>query len=360
MTSYQVRVLSTADRKAWKSLLPAETSVFGSVEFASLAEQHYGYAAQLFVHEQGESRIVYPIFLRPLSELPFAGMSSRSKWDIVSPSFTGPIFTGPIGESSKSFRQAFSAYCVQQGIVAEFAHLHPWRQSPYQFSRWGLIPNREIVYVDLSWSEDEIWKYSFAHSCRKNIVRAGNAGLETRPAQSAQEIKEFHRIYTETMDRNQAERSYYFPADYFLEIFLTMSDHSFFMLARHRGRIVAGTLYLHDGFNIYSYLGGADHGVQELRPTNAVIYETIRWGLKRGKRRLILGGGYRPNDGIFRFKSTFSPFRVGFYVFKHVHLKKEYSLLCQAWSLYNGLPVEEAGYFPAYRTHIEQHSYAKA
>jgi hypothetical protein len=354
-------VLSTADQNLWKKLLPAQTAVFGSVEYASIAERYHGYDARLFVFERDKEQIVYPLLLRPLADLPF-GRSPKASWDVLSPSFTGPISKGPVPDSWERFDADLAEYCRQEGIVTEFAHLHPWRQSPYLVARDGLNMDREIVYVDLSWSEDELWKYSFAHSCRKNITRARESGVELSLARTAQEIRDFHRIYTGTMERNQAAASYYFPQEYFLDFFHTMPDHCFFMLARHRGTVIAGTLYLHDGYNIYSYLGGADHRFQELRPTNAVIHETIQWGRKYGKRRLILGGGYRPDDGIFRFKSTFSPFRARFYVFKRIHLKDEYARLCRAWSDYHASDPAEVGYFPAYRSlaHGGQSSYAKS
>jgi lipid II:glycine glycyltransferase (peptidoglycan interpeptide bridge formation enzyme) len=122
------------------------------------------------------------------------------------------------------------------------------------------------------------------------------------------------------------------------------------VLAEYRNQIVAATLYLYDDVDVYSYLGGADKAFQQIRPTNAVVYATINWARQQGKRRLILGGGYLPDDGIFRFKASFSPLRAHFRVYRHVHLPAEYHRVCQAWSSYYGKRELELNYFPAYRS----------
>jgi lipid II:glycine glycyltransferase (peptidoglycan interpeptide bridge formation enzyme) len=129
-----------------------------------------------------------------------------------------------------------------------------------------------------------------------------------------------------------------------------MPANARFVLAKHEEQVVATTLYLHDHDSVYSYLGGADHSYQQVRPTNAVVYDTILWAKRQGKKRLVLGGGYRPHDGIFRFKSSFSPLVAKFYVYKHIHLPEEYEMLCQAWSEYYHTDLDLDGYFPAYRS----------
>jgi predicted N-acyltransferase len=168
-------------------------------------------------------------------------------------------------------------------------------------------------------------------------------------ARTRDELAEFYRIYIGTMDHNQAEAQYYFPFDYFAGFFEQMPENAAFMLAEYRGEIVAGTLYLHDDVDVYSYLGGADYAFQNVRPTNAVVYETIRWAQRRGKKRLILGGGYRPHDGIFRFKSSFSPMTAKFYVYRYVHLPDTYTALCRTWADHYCREINPDGYFPAYR-----------
>lgn len=163
------------------------------------------------------------------------------------------------------------------------------------------------------------------------------------------DIREFYRLYVETMRQRHALKHYFFSLDYFSAIFDQLRDSARFALAEYRNQVVAGTLYLHDRDDVYSYLGGADLNFQQVRPTNAIIYDTILWGKRQGKKRLILGGGYSANDGIFRFKASFSPQRANFLVYRCVHLSEKYDALCRSWSSIYGCEAQTAAYFPRYR-----------
>lgn len=331
MTS--IDLLTTGAADAWRALIPASRNVFGSVEFARIAEANGGTPARLFVWRSGDAVAVYPHFLRDR--------------DTFTPEFTGPMAVDvPEQWSERELQEAFHRHAVESGIVAEFAHLDPFRPhaSHSEFESF----NREIVWIDLTRTPEQMWSEDFSHACRKNINRAKSENVTVRRAASRDDVREFHRIYFGTMDRNAAQAKYYFPLDYFLRFFDELPEQSIFLLGEHQGRVIAATLYLADDTNVFSYLGGADHEYQALRPTNLVIQRMIELGRERGCRRLILGGGYRPDDGIFRFKASFSPLRARFSVYRRVHLQEEYDRLVAEWSSQHGV-APPADFFPAYR-----------
>jgi hypothetical protein len=343
-------MLGTDEQELWGASLPIRLSVFGSVQFVSIIERHTGYQGRLFLFTSGDEVIAYPVLLRPVAELPFAAGSNLKGWDSLSPEYTGPLALGSVSHTTADkFLSDFHAYCQREGIVTEFAHLHPYHWSPDLFVPEGLSVDREIIHIDLSLSPDQLWRESFTHACRKNIKRALQEKVRVFEAQTVADVQAFHRLYLRTMERNQALSKYHFPLDYFVDFFETMPEHTRFVLAAYNEQIVAGTLYLHDDEDVYSYLGGADHTYQRVRPTNAVIYDTICWAQRQGKKRLILGGGYGPTDTIFRFKASFSPLRAKFYVYKHIHLADDYAALCQAWSAHHGDKAALSHYFPSYR-----------
>jgi len=345
-----ISTLTTNDHDSWRSSLPAARSVFGSVEFASIRERHLGHRALLLIYAHRQELVGYPIFLRPLSELPFAAGHLIQAWDSVSPEYTGPIALGDAShQTAAHFSGRVAEYCQKERIIAEFAHLHPWNHFAHSLAT-PPVPDREIVYVDLAWPEDQLWQSSFSYPCRKNIKRALREGVRVFPATTMKHVKEFHRIYLKTMERNKAQAHYYFPLDYFVAFFEKMPDNCRFALAEHKGQIIAGTLFLHDDTDVYSYLGGADDDFQQVRPTNTVVYETIQWSKQQGKQRLILGGGYQPDDGIFRFKASFSPLRATFHTYRRIHHPQEYEALCCNWSVHYQTTLETSRYFPAYRS----------
>jgi hypothetical protein len=338
--------LTARDHYEWEQYLPASRCVFGSPAFVDLSETLEGGESRLFVTRHESGAIAYPFYLRTLPEGRFP-VPGRPLYDTGTPPFTGPVLTGESSlELLSGFRSDFHSYCRQSGIISEFAHLHPWQSMEKCLVESDIHEDRQLVYVDTTLSEDELWSEHFAHACRKNLKRGQSEGVEVIEGRDRRDVQEFHRIYTLTMERRQAAERYLFPLEYFEEIQRRLPENSRFALAVHRGVVIAATLYMYDDETVYSYLGGADEGFQHLRPTNQVIFETIQWSRRTGRSRLLLGGGYKPDDGIFRFKSTFSKFRIPFRVYRTVHDPSLYEWAC----MHHGAPGHgSTQFFPAYR-----------
>jgi hypothetical protein len=344
-------VLTTRDEAHWRAVLPATRSVFGSLEFAHIEERRTGSSARLFTLRVAGAFIACPLALRPVSALPFATDLAPEQWDALTPEYTGPqLLAGDLTAAAQSaFRERFDAWCTEQGVVTEFGHLHPWHARRELLQSSGLALDRQIVHVDLTLSEDHLWSESLDRSCRKNLNRARAASVRVFEGTTAEHVREFHRIYTLTMERTRALARYRFPFEYFDAFRTEMPANARFVMAEHGGRVIAGTLFLHDDTDIYAYLGGADYESQNLRPTNALTYSAILWGRERKKQRLVLGGSYSTDGGIFRFKSSFSPLRTEFSVYRRIHLPEKYRALTGRWTTCYAAPVPTDGYFPAYR-----------
>jgi len=340
-------LLSTDDQDAWRDYLPERRSVFGSLGYARICQAHRNFSPRLYVLESGEAAISYALLFRSLTGLPFRGETSV-KWDAATPDFTGPLMSGSDSRLAAAFPGLRNALFEKEGVVAEFGHLHPWSQARALLQE-GCDYNRDIVWVDTSRSPEVLWHEHLAPACRRNISRAGREGVRILTASCDEHVREFYRIYSHTMSRNDAEACYYFSYEFFRAFREELPENSSFFLAEYRDQIVAGALCLHDDTDAFYFLAGADAVFQHVRPMNAVIWELIRWAHGAGKKRLVLGAGYRPNDGVVRFKSTFSHLRQPFYIYKHVHLRQDYSLLERRFREFSGLTTESVGYFPIYR-----------
>jgi serine/alanine adding enzyme len=352
MTSAEL--LSVRDEARWQEALPAGESVFGSVGFAAVQRDHRGADPHLFVLGSPQGPIALPLMLRSVADLDLDAGVGRDLFDAATPEYTGPLAAGPPDAAvRRAFADELSRWCAASGIVTEFEHLHPWRARTELLDTAAIEREREIVYVDLTQDPERMWRESFTHAARKNVQRARREGVRVFAAASEADVRELHRIYTLTMDRQGASDRHRFRHEYFAAIRERLPDNSRILLAEHDGRVVAATLYLHDGADAYSYLGGADHDAQRVRPTNAIVDEMIRWARAQGKQRLILGGGYSPGDGIFRFKSSFSPLRASFEVYRRVHLPDAYAALVEAWRGRHPGSRDPAGFFPPYRAPAE-------
>ncbi|MCS6840439.1 MAG: peptidoglycan bridge formation glycyltransferase FemA/FemB family protein [Roseiflexus sp.] len=346
----QERVYTADDREAWEEALPARISVLGSVGYARIVQRQTGYPARLFTVASDEGRIVYPFFLRPVSNLPFA-RHYASYWDTITPEYTGPIGLGTVTpELQRAFIEGWRRFCQEQRIVAEFMHLHPSDRYTGLLCADDVRYDRDIVAVDLTLSEKALWQQSLEDQSRYNIRRAQREGVRVFMAQNTADVMECYHIYTKTMKRRRALERYFFSFEYFWSFYEELLEHSFFLMAECSNRVVAMALYLYDDAEMYDFLAGLDKDYQHCRASHAIIYAAIQWGQRHGKRRLILGGGYRPNDGIFQFKASFSPLRLRFSIYRRIHQPALYADLCQAWTEYYGCALpREAEYFPAYR-----------
>ncbi len=346
-------VLDTVDAAQWRAVLPASVSAVGSVEYARICEKQMGSVARLFVVEAEGCVVAYPFFLRPVRALPFAHGLGEDLWDTCTPEYSGPVALGPGPPGpwgGRRFADLFACHCRQRRVVAEFAHLSPWGAHEALLEPSCVVPNRDIIYVDLTWPEEEIWSRSLTSDARRQTKQAARAGVRVRRAESADDVRAFHRLYTHTMERRQALERYFFPAEYFLAFFETMPENAFYVLAEHEGRAIAGGLYFQDRTHVYWHLSAADADFIHLRPVNAYLCESIRWALRQGQKRMVLGGGYQPDDGVFRFKANFSPLRARFCTYQRVHDPEAYEGLTRAWSAHSAGGPPRADFFPAYRS----------
>ncbi len=152
---------------------------------------------------------------------------------------------------------------------------------------------------------------------------------------------------------------YYYAPEHFQAIFETMPEHAFFVLAEHENRLVAGGLFFQDTQNVYWDLSAADMNYARVRPVNAYLYETICQSLGQGRKRMLLGGGYQPGDGVFRFKASYSPLRARFCTYKKVHDAGAYAALKQAWSRHNSGAPLPCDFFPVYRSKMPAQTEAR-
>jgi hypothetical protein len=349
MTQVSSKFLTTADASEWRDLLPSSRNFFASLEFARIAESQTGYTAHLLVIEAHSARVAVPFYFRPVASLEFADDGDQL-FDAVTPEFTGPILLNSDPTFGyEEFHLALDEALRKKRIVADFMHLDPWSEGNDLLNPELKLYNRDIVWVDVSIGPERLWTEHFSHACRKNIKRSEREGIRVFEAETADHIRQFHRIYIDTMIRTNASSQYHFPLAYFLRLFDEMRNHARFTMAEWSGQIIGAILYTHDDNHIYSYLGGADAAFQQMRPSNAIVYDVIRWGASQGKRRLILGGGYSPDDGIFRFKSSFSKYLTPFSTYRAIHLPEGYRALEAQWCKYYHRERIETSYFPSYR-----------
>ena len=295
------------------------------------------------LYEDGETRalcalaegVLYPFLLRALP-------GGAEGADIITPyGYGGAFRTGDA--NADDFWAGFDAWAVDQGVVAEFVRfsLFADRLLPYPGKREQRLVN---VVRDLAPAEDELWK-DYEHKVRKNVNKARRSGLRVEIDEAGARLDDFLRLYEHTLSRRDVHERYRFSREYFERIRDRLAGHFVYAHVLDGGRVVSSELALLSATSVYSFLGGTHEAAFAHRPNDLLKVELFRWSKAAGKRRFVLGGGFRGEDGIFRYKRSFSPHgAVPFEIGTRILDREAYERLTEL----AGGP-REPGFFPAYR-----------
>ena len=364
MARWIPKTFRTKDREQWDRLIDTapHADVFFCRQYVSLFEKLSGECAHLFFFGDRSNYIVYPFFKRSINRLPLfkaSPLTGRSEYfDIVSPyGYSGPlaVISEPSCEQDlwQQFLEAFHQHCLEANIVCEFARLNPFTGNhlPLQEFTDGVEPSNPITYLDLGYSEKELWQ-GLNRGNRSNINKARRRGVRVDRCSSRAHVDRFHELYTGTMARNDADDWYFLPRDFFHNFFKMLNGKTSLFHADYDGRIIAAASFLHGGKVVHYFLGGSDSQYLSVRPNNILMYEAILWAKSEGYRYFNLGGGHGSEETLARFKTAFSKLTKTFFIYRKVHMARIYELLCHQFVRYRedeGQSIPETDFFPLYR-----------
>lgn len=287
-----------------------------------------------------DGKVAYPFIKRSID-------GYDDMFDITTPyGYGGPIYSGSPADSSRAiceFRAEFSDFCRQSQIVSEFIRFHPLLGNCVgDCCGMEIAYVRDTVVVELDPNRDPL--ATFPSKTRNMVRKATRRGVRVEASSDARLLKEFIRLYDETMRRRDALGYYFFPDSFFKKL-LEPTEWSSFLLTAWLGDVaIASALFIHFGQFLHYCFSGSDPEFQVVAPNDLIIYEAALKGLEIGARRLHLGGGYaEAEDSLFRFKASFSDVRTPFYIGRQIHDREAYDKLCDV------LGRNNEGYFPAYR-----------
>ncbi len=343
------------DRKVWAEWWAKwpEREVFAHPDYVRL---YAGRRARALcaAASAGESCILYPFLLRSLGDEPYCDVSLRESTDITTPyGYGGPFCWGPAWspDSVRTFWQEFEVWAAKAKVVSEVIRfsLFPESLIEYTGARRELMEN---VVRTLA-SEGRMWR-TFEYKVRKNVNRARASGVKVVIDESGDCLDDFLAIYKSTMDRRNARKEYYFSRDYFERINSDLKGQFAYFCACVGNKLISAELVLVSTSRIYSFLGGTEADWFHARPNDLLKLEIMNWGHAVGKRQFVLGGGYSPGDGIYRYKLSFAPSgSVPFSIGARVLNPTAYEALIDARQRFADAHGEtwhpDSGYFPAYR-----------
>ena len=252
--------------------------------------------------------VLYPFMVRDLRQEAYGCIGEGPVNDLITAYGYGGPFAWDVADKEAlagSFWAEFNRWARDSGVVSEVVKLSLFGDGmiPYPGTRTEVMRN---IVVDLSLSQEELWMQA-EHKVRKNVNKASRNGVTVTADSTGETIASFLDIYRSTLDRRNARGSYYFTPEYFARIHSGLGGCFVYLNAVHDGRIISTELVLVSAESIYSFLGGTYMDKFPLAPNDLLKFEIMKWGKRNGKRYYVIGGGQQPEDGVFRYKKSFSP-----------------------------------------------------
>jgi hypothetical protein len=307
-----LEILDPIEYPDWDALLlrNGDYSFFHSSAWAKALKESYGYDPVYFASiEAGRLSLLMP-FMNVVS--PLTGQRG------VSLPFTdgcAPFFL------IKEALWAAVKRAIDFGKEAGWKYIE-WRDSGY-FSKEP--PPSEVYYthdLNLLRTEPELFS-SLKSSNRRNVNKAIKEGVSIKIGRSLDSLKSFYRLNCMTRRRHGLPPQPFF---FFKNVFdfVISKGYGIVFSAFHSNNVVAASVFFHFGKNaIYKY-GASNMKYQNLRPSNLLMWEAIKWYRNEGYENLNFGRTEVDNQGLLQFKRLWGTIESPLKYYRYNCRKKTY------------------------------------
>lgn len=345
------KVFSTAQSEEWDKVVRSFSAhdIYYFSGYVKAFERNGDGEANLFYFECNSTRAINVFMKRDISEIScFQGeIEPKEYFDIVTPYGYGGFLIE--GEEIEKVCEAYEKFCQKSGIVAEFVRFHPllrnWNglECLYEEQYRG-----KTVHMDLE-SHEIIWN-NITSKNRNKIRKAQKAGMEVYWGRDSEIIEQFMEIYNKTMERDNASAYYFFGREFYESILDDLKYNSLWFYTKLDDVIASISIFLFANGNMHYHLSASRKELQNLAPTNLLLYEAAHWGSRNGFKRLHMGGGVgAQEDSLYKFKKAFNRYEDNdFYTGKRIYNDEMYDKLVKLRSSQGDKDID-TNYFPLYR-----------
>lgn len=367
VSSSQVLVLAASDphdRSRWDDI----------VDHAPISDVYYrsGYACASEAAGHGKAigvllatqriRVLMPLLVRPLSELPFA--AGEPGFDAATPYGYGGLL--PLSHTERpaqaevhALLDAFQQWCRDAGIISCLIRLHPlleqdrWLGQGHWPQQATLLRYRlPTVAVDLVPWDSTRQRIAGLHRNRRAALNDARRCLRTSWSGSEVPLPEalalFQPIYEHRMASLNASSYYFFPFEYYASLAERLSNNLAVALTWLDEKLVGAAIFLVDRQFAHYHLTGSNEEGRKYEADTMLVNAGAHWARQRGCRFLHLGGGGDSN-GLYRYKRSFGGDVYRYSTLDVIADELRYRDLVERRMRYELLPQAREGFFPQYR-----------
>ena len=301
----------------------------------------------LFFYDDGTTRGINVVMKRDIAkDKRFKGKIPENLYfDISTPyGYGGWIIEG---EGTDKLFAAYEDWIKKNGIISEFVRFHPFIKNSgkctdfYEVIRLGTVVHMDLDSPKVIWDNIISKNRNMIRKAIKNDVKVYNGRFPSI-------YEKFREIYNGTMDKDNADKYYYFAPEFYTTLLEDLPDNAQVFWAEKDGQVIAASIMLAANGHMNYHLSGSIREYGTLAPTNLILHRAALWGCANGYKTFNLGGGLGSGvDNLFRFKKAF--YRGDdlnfFYVGRKIYDREGYDRLTQI----RGDSIENNNFFPIYR-----------
>ena len=340
-------VYNIEESEKWDAIVQSfkQYDVYWLSSYVKAFQIHGDGTPLLLYYEDQTTRGVNVVMRRDIAEdANFSGViPPNTYFDLATPyGYGGWILEG---NNTSGLFQSYEAWTKNNNIICEFTRFHPLiRNHDACKSAYEVVKLGDVVHMDLG-KKDDIW-LNLTSKNRNMIRKAIKNDIKIYNGRYPDIYKKFKSLYDDTMDKDNANKYYYFNEDFYDSILYDLSENAQVFWAEKDGEIIAASIILTANGYMNYHLSGNRRDYYTYAPTNYLLYKVAMWGHANGYRTLYLGGGVGSEcDNLFKFKRAFYTGNLNsFYIGKKIFNKELYDKLL---SLRGG--ANNNNYFPLYR-----------
>lgn len=342
-------IFTSSDMCEWKETLAALLGedaplhlMYDYVRLYSLGSGEPG----LFFYIDGTSYFLMSMVINPIESF----LESKY-YDFETPyGYGGPVANSRDEQFQQKAWEKFRSEAGDRSIIAGFLRFDPCSENhlvntPDYVKIWEECP---VVVLDLNHSMQDIEK-GYKSNARTNIRKAIKNGYKSYVDETG-DLSVFKKIYHETMRRVSAKDSYFFGDEYFKLLETELSrNFDIIYIENQKGEKIAGGLILYSGETAIIHLSACRNEDLRYGVPSLVRHACIEQIKQTGAKQINMGGGTTSSqdDPLFKFKSSFSRERSGFYIGSCLIDPNVYKQVCDEWKERGG--VSHQSYFLKYR-----------
>ena len=313
-----------------------------------------GYVKAFRINGDGEPYLMYytASTLRAIYVYMRRPTDIEGMYDSISPyGYGGVLFEGEVSEENMaSFWTEYLDAMCREHIVDGFVRYHPVLRNAVPMSRISeVIHLGKTIAFDLA-SPEIIWD-NIVSKNRNMIRKAEKNGVMIKSGRDWTLFGEFKRIYDATMEKDHADRYYFFDESFYKSIHSDLYENYEMFYAMYQGNIIAMSIILHANNQMHYHLSGSVMEYRHLAPSNLLLYKAALWGCENGYKTFHLGGGVGSGeDNLYKFKAAFnknSDYR--FAIGKQIYNQYAYDELVEIRKKAKPSLDETSQFFPLYR-----------